>query len=114
GGKRLVGQVLGDFYAKRLVEALGSFLPLHIKVASLSKADAKRVAEVIHRFVIKPAGDKGYDKAEVMRGGIATRELHPDTLEVTKVRGLYAGGECVDMTGWLGGYNFQWAWASGY
>ena len=114
GGKRMVGQLLGDFYSRRLVEALGSFLPIQTKIASLSKADAKRIAETIHRFVVKPAGDKGYDKAEVMRGGIATEALEPTTLEAKKARGLHFGGECVDITGWLGGYNFQWAWASGY
>ncbi|SEK97015.1 hypothetical protein SAMN05421740_103131 [Parapedobacter koreensis] len=114
GGKRLVSQLLGDFYSRRLVEALGKFLPIDTKIASLGKAEAKRIAETIHRFALKPAGDKGYDKAEVMRGGVATDELHPQTLEAQKVAGLYFGGECVDMTGWLGGYNFQWAWASGY
>ena len=114
GGKRLVGQLLGDFYSRRLVEALGRFLPIQTKIASLSKADAKRIADTLHHFVVKPAGDKGYDKAEVMRGGIATGELAQTTLEAKKVPGLYFGGECVDITGWLGGYNFQWAWASGY
>jgi len=114
GGKRLVSQLLGDFYSRRLVEALGRFLPVQTKIASLGKVDAKRIAETIHQFVVKPAGDKGYDKAEVMRGGVATQELEQLTLEAKKVRGLYFGGECVDMTGWLGGYNFQWAWASGY
>lgn len=109
-----MGQLLGDFYSRRLVEALGRFLPIQTKIASLGKADAKRIADTIHHFVVKPAGDKGYDKAEVMRGGIATRELAQTTLEAKKVPGLYFGGECVDMTGWLGGYNFQWAWASGY
>lgn len=114
GGKRLVGQLLNDHFSKRLVEALGRFLPIDTKIASLSKADAQKVADTIHGFVVKPAGDKGYDKAEVMRGGVATAELDPDSLVAKKVPGLYFGGECVDMTGWLGGYNFQWAWASGY
>lgn len=114
GGRRLVGQLLGDFYSKRLVEALGSFLPIQTKIASLGRAEAKRMADAIHRFVVKPAGDKGYDKAEVMRGGVATHELIPETLQAKNVPGLFFGGECVDMTGWLGGYNFQWAWASGY
>lgn len=114
GGKRLVSQLLGDFYSRKLVESLGKFLPIDTKVASLSKVDAKKIAETIHRFQLKPAGDKGYDKAEVMRGGVATHELDPKTLAAKKVPGLYFGGECVDMTGWLGGYNFQWAWASGY
>lgn len=96
------------------MEALGKFLPIHLKIASLSKADAKLINTTIHQFTVKPAGDKGYDKAEVMRGGISTDELHPKTLESKKMSGMYFGGEAVDITGWLGGYNFQWAWASGY
>lgn len=114
GGARMVRQLLGDFYSRRLVESLGKFLPIDTKIASLGKADAKRIAATIHRFTVTPAGDKGYDKAEVMRGGVATHELVPQTLEAKRVPGLYFGGEGVDMTGWLGGYNFQWAWASGY
>lgn len=114
GGRRLVAQVLGDLYPRRFVEAMGKFLPIDTKIASLGKVDAKRITETIHRFTVKVAGDKGYDKAEVMRGGVDTQELDPLTLEAKKITGLYFGGECVDMTGWLGGYNFQWAWAGGY
>lgn len=114
GGARLVRQLLADFYPRRLVEALGKFLPIDTKIASLSKADAKQVEATIHRFTVMPAGDKGYDKAEVMRGGVATHELVPHSLEAKRVPGMYFGGEGVDLTGWLGGYNFQWAWASGY
>ncbi|WP_270089871.1 NAD(P)/FAD-dependent oxidoreductase [Sphingobacterium sp. SYP-B4668] len=114
GGRRLVSQVLHDYFTKRMVEALGQFLPINTKVASLSKADSKSIIDTIHRFSVKPAGDKGYDKAEVMRGGISTDELNARTLESKKIAGLYFGGEAVDVTGWLGGYNFQWAWASGY
>lgn len=113
-GKRTVGQLLNDHFTKKMVDALGEFLPIQLKIASLSKADAKLVSESIHQFKVKPAGDKGYDKAEVMRGGIATDELNPKTLESKKQEGLYFGGEAVDITGWLGGYNFQWAWAAGY
>lgn len=114
GGKQMMAQLLQFYFSKRLVESLGKILPLDTKIASLSKADAKRIADTIHRFQVKPASDKGYDKAEVMRGGVATHELDPHTLESLKVPGLYFGGEAVDMTGWLGGYNFQWAWASGF
>ena len=114
GGKRLVSQLLNDFFTKKMVDALGAFLPLQTKIASLSKADAKLIIERIHKFQVKPAGDKGYDKAEVMRGGVSTTELHAKTLAAKKVPGLYFGGEAVDITGWLGGYNFQWAWAAGY
>ena len=73
-----------------------------------------KIESLIHEFKVKPAGDKGYDKAEVMRGGLSTDELSSKTLETKKVPGLFFGGECVDVTGWLGGYNFQWAWASGF
>jgi len=114
GGKRLVSSILNDYFTKRMVEALGKFLPLETKIASLSKADAKLIIDTIHKFKVKAAGDKGYDKAEVMRGGVSTAELHAKTLESKRVRGLFFGGEAVDVTGWLGGYNFQWAWASGY
>lgn len=114
GGKRLVGQMLNDFFTRKMVDALGKFLPLDVKIASLSKIDAKLIIDTIHNFKVKPAGDKGYDKAEVMRGGISTTELNPKTLESKKNPGLYFGGEAVDITGWLGGYNFQWAWAAGY
>ncbi len=114
GGKRTVAQVLQDHFSRKLVDALGSFLPLSLKIASLSKADAKLIHDSIHSFTVKPAGDKGYDKAEVMSGGIATDEINAKTMESKLVSGLYFGGEAMDVTGWLGGYNFQWAWASGY
>jgi len=114
GGKRLVSNILNDYFTKRMVEALGKFLPLDTKIASLSKVDANLIIDTIHKFKVKPAGDKGYDKAEVMRGGVSTAELNAKTLESKNVSGLFFGGEAVDITGWLGGYNFQWAWASGY
>jgi predicted Rossmann fold flavoprotein len=113
-GKTLLSTLLNRFYAKKLTEALGKFLPLDKTVASLTKAEIEKVHATVHHFVVKPAGDKGYDKAEVMRGGIDTDELSSKTLECKKVPGLYFGGECLDVTGWLGGYNFQWAWASGF
>lgn len=114
GGKRTVGQLLNDYFTRKMVDALGKYLPLGIKIASLSKVDAKLVVDTVHRFKVKPAGDKGYDKAEVMRGGVSTEELHAKNLESKKISGLYFGGEAVDITGWLGGYNFQWAWAAGF
>lgn len=114
GGRQMLGQLLQGYFTRRMVDAFAKFLPLDIKIASLSKADAQLVVDTIHRFKVKPAGDKGYDKAEVMRGGVSTSELNPKTLEAKKIPGLYFGGEAVDITGWLGGYNFQWAWAAGY
>ncbi|MGE6219388.1 NAD(P)/FAD-dependent oxidoreductase [Nubsella zeaxanthinifaciens] len=113
GGVQL-STLLNRFYTKKFTEALGKFLPLTKLIADLSKAEMESLTQTIHHFVVKPAGDKGYDKAEVMRGGIDTDELSSKTLESKKLSGCYFGGECVDVTGWLGGYNFQWAWASGF
>ena len=113
-GRKLLLNLLAELYTRKFAEALGVYLPVNKNLASLTKEDIQKTESLIHEFKVKPAGDKGYDKAEVMRGGIATDELSSKTLEAKKVKGLYFGGECVDVTGWLGGYNFQWAWASGY
>jgi predicted Rossmann fold flavoprotein len=113
-GNQSLRTFLSNIYTKKLADAFGKFLPLETNLASLNKADLENIEQFIHHFTVKPAGDKGYDKAEVMRGGISTDELSSKTLEAKKVPGLFVGGECVDVTGWLGGYNFQWAWASGY
>jgi hypothetical protein len=113
-GKKLLQNFLALYIPSRLAEAMGTYLPNDKNIASLSLADLQEIENRIHHFEIKPAGDKGYEKAEVMRGGIATHELSSKSLEAKKVPGLFFGGECVDVTGWLGGYNFQWAWASGY
>lgn len=113
-GKKHLNNFLTKYYTKKFVEALHDILPTDKNLASLSKDDLLTIESFIHHFKVKPAGDKGYDKAEVMRGGVSTAELSSKTLESKKVKGLYFGGECVDVTGWLGGYNFQWAWASGY
>ncbi|MCY1517549.1 hypothetical protein D9M68_522330 [compost metagenome] len=113
-GKTVLSTLLSRFYSRKFTEALGKYLPLAKPVADLNKAELQLVRQTIHSFIVKPAGDKGYDKAEVMRGGIDTNEISSKTLECKTIGGLYFGGECVDVTGWLGGYNFQWAWASGY
>lgn len=113
-GRKLFLNLLAELYTRKFAEALGLYLPVSKNLASLTKEDIQKTASLIHEFKVKPAGDKGYDKAEVMRGGVATDELSSKSLEAKKVKGLYFGGECVDVTGWLGGYNFQWAWASGY
>lgn len=113
-GKKLLGNYLEKFYSRKFVEAMSAKIPATKNLASLSNQDLENIEQAIHYFEVKPAGDKGYEKAEVMRGGIDTNELSSKTLEAKKVPGLFFGGECVDVTGWLGGYNFQWAWANGY
>ncbi len=113
-GKKLLNSFLAELYSRKFADALNKFLPVEKNLASLTKEEIQNIDQLIHHFKVKPAGDKGYDKAEVMRGGVSTDELSSKTLESKKVKGLYFGGECVDVTGWLGGYNFQWAWASGF
>jgi predicted Rossmann fold flavoprotein len=113
-GKKMLLSFLAGLFTRKFAEALSDELPADKNLASLTKDDIESIAGIIHKFKVKPAGDKGYDKAEVMRGGVSTDELSSKTLESKKVPGLFFGGECVDVTGWLGGYNFQWAWASGF
>ena len=113
-GKQILLNFLGGIYTRKFAEALAGYLPIDKTIGSLNKADLETIQQFIHHFQVKPAGTKGYEKAEVMSGGVSTSELSSKTLESKKVKGLYFGGECVDVTGWLGGYNFQWAWASGF
>ena len=113
-GKKVLANFLTAFYTRKFIDAIAKFIPTEKNIASLTKEDLLAIETFIHHFKVKPAGDKGYDKAEVMRGGVATDELSSKTLAAKKVPGLFFGGECVDVTGWLGGYNFQWAWACGY
>jgi predicted Rossmann fold flavoprotein len=78
----------------------------------LTDAGLARLEQALHHFTVVPAGTEGFAKAEVTAGGVDTRELDSHTMMSRRVPGLYFAGEVVDVTGWLGGYNFQWAWAS--
>jgi len=83
----------------------------------MNRISARELAEIarqLQQWQITPAGTEGYAKAEVTLGGVDTSELSSKTMEARRVPGLYFVGEVVDVTGWLGGYNFQWAWASGH
>lgn len=80
----------------------------------LSEKRLEQFCQKLHAWPLHPSGTVGYSKAEVTRGGVDTDELSSKTLEAKKIPGLYFIGEVVDVTGWLGGYNFQWAWASGW
>ena len=77
-------------------------------------AASPAIESALHDWQVQPGGTLGYNKAEVTAGGVDTRELSSKTMGATKVAGLYFIGEVVDVTGWLGGYNFQWAWSSGH
>jgi predicted Rossmann fold flavoprotein len=94
----------------RLAERLAASEPL----AEWTDKECRKLAEAVHRFRVEPAGTAGYEKAEVTAGGVDTNELSSTTMEAKRQKGLFFIGEAVDVTGWLGGYNFQWAWASAY
>jgi predicted Rossmann fold flavoprotein len=98
----------------RLADALADRLGLERELGNVSDKDLRAAQTRLADWRFAPNGTEGYAKAEVTAGGIATAELSSRTMEATKVPGLYAIGEAVDVTGWLGGYNFQWAWASAY
>ncbi len=98
---------------ERLAETLAERLAVEGELGNCRDAGLKSAQERLARWAFEPNGTEGYAKAEVMAGGISTRALSQKTMEASKVPGLFAIGEAVDVTGWLGGYNFQWAWASG-
>ena len=96
----------------RLAQRLCQMYDWNQPLGQMSNAAIRAMARALHQWEITPAGTEGYAKAEVTRGGVDTAALSPKTMEAREVPGLYFIGEVVDVTGWLGGYNFQWAWAS--
>jgi predicted Rossmann fold flavoprotein len=98
----------------RLADALADRLALERELGNIADKDLRAAQAQLSDWRFAPNGTEGYAKAEVTAGGISTTELSSRTMEAAKVPGLYAIGEAVDVTGWLGGYNFQWAWASGF
>lgn len=112
GAKQQASTVMGKFWPKRLAEQwLGE--AGQRKFAEWSDKGIRAMAEQIQNWHVLPSGTAGLRKAEVMAGGVDTDALDQRTLGVKGIEGLYFLGEAVDVTGWLGGYNFQWAWASG-
>jgi len=113
--KRQIGNLLAEWTPARLAHA---WLDTHdvradARLADLPDRTLRRIGEGLSQWMLTPTGTEGYRKAEVTRGGVDTRELSSATMMSARVPGLYFVGEAVDVTGWLGGYNFQWAWASG-
>jgi predicted Rossmann fold flavoprotein len=105
---------LGDHMPMRLAETLADRASLSGELVDHKDAALEAVEQRLSAWPFHPNGTEGFAKAEVTVGGISTDELSSRTMESNKVPGLYAIGEAVDVTGWLGGYNFQWAWASGW
>ncbi len=113
-GRLSVGRVLARHVPDRLAQAILARLAVGGTLADQNGAALDRIAAAVHRWQVRPAGSEGYRTAEVTLGGVDTRGLDARTMEVRSVPGLYFIGELVDVTGWLGGYNFQWAWSSGW
>ncbi|MDT0681527.1 NAD(P)/FAD-dependent oxidoreductase [Roseicyclus sp. F158] len=106
--------VLSEHLPNRLAEVLAARVGLQTEMGNTSDKEIARVAGELQALTFHPTGTEGFAKAEVTAGGISTDALSSRTMEAKSVPGLYAIGEAVDVTGWLGGYNFQWAWASGW
>ena len=108
-----LGTALAEHLPARLAKALAARVGLAQVLGNVADAVLDRAAAVLTDLTFHPTGTEGYAKAEVTAGGIDTAGLSSTTMEARSVPGLYAIGEAVDVTGWLGGYNFQWAWSSG-
>ena len=119
GNRQQLSTVLAGLWPRRLAEQWLAHTPVSMGDAvSVRLADASNkllhdLAQRVHHWTLAPSGTAGYKKAEVMRGGVDTHDLNQKSMQAKAVSGLYFVGEAVDVTGWLGGYNFQWAWSSG-
>jgi hypothetical protein len=114
GSRTELKNVLAERLPRRFAERYCEVNELDLRVNQLNQPQLEEVSKGLHNWRIKPQGTVGYRKAEVTRGGVDTDELSSKTMESKQVPGLYFIGEVVDVTGQLGGFNFQWAWASAY
>ena len=107
-------RVLRQRLPNRLVEQLSGLCFEDQKIGAASSEMLRLLGKRLNDWPFTPGGSEGYRTAEVTLGGIDTDEVSSKTFELKKVPGMYVVGEALDVTGWLGGYNFQWAWASGW
>ncbi|RYE11044.1 MAG: NAD(P)/FAD-dependent oxidoreductase [Hyphomicrobiales bacterium] len=112
--KSALQTVLAEVLPKRVAQMIAEEIALPGMIGDFSDKKIAAATEGLTRWTLKPTGSEGYRTAEVTLGGVDTRGLNSTTMEARAVPGLYFIGEVVDVTGWLGGYNFQWAWASGW
>ena len=111
----LLSTVLSKHYSKRMVQVLLDFMKQPNKpMKQYQGKQLNQVAEAFHQWTVKPNGTEGYRTAEVTLGGVNTDHLSSKTMQARDIEGLFFIGEVVDVTGWLGGYNFQWAWSSAW
>lgn len=113
--RRQLANQLAEWMPVRLAQcwAIQHGLPPQARLADIADKALRRLASGLQQWTLTPDGTEGFRKAEVTRGGVDTRELSSSTMMSKRLPGLYFIGEAVDVTGWLGGYNFQWAWSSG-
>jgi hypothetical protein len=113
--KKNLGNLVSQWLPSRLAEGLlhANGFRADARIADMPDKQLRKLGDALNRWTIVPNGSEGYRKAEVTCGGVDTKELSQQTMMANKVPGLHFIGESVDVTGWLGGYNFQWAWASG-
>ena len=112
--KQNISNVLSDFLPNKLAISITSLLNTNQKIGESSNSTLNKISNFINKLNVLPTGTEGYKTAEVTLGGIDTNEINAATMECKKYSGLYFIGEVVDVTGHLGGHNFQWAWSSGY
>jgi predicted flavoprotein YhiN len=110
----LLSNFLKEYFPNRFIDNWGEANIEPKKLTEYRIKDLEKIASDLHNFQVTINGTEGYLKAEVTAGGVDTKELSSKTMSSLKVPNLYFIGESVDVTGWLGGYNFQWAWASGF
>jgi hypothetical protein len=113
-GRKAAHTALGEWLPRRLAEKVAEDAGATANLADASDKTLRKVAEAVNGWRIKPVGSEGYRTAEVTLGGVDTRDLDSKTFQARATPGLHFIGEVVDVTGWLGGYNFQWAWSSGW
>ena len=113
-GSLSIKNSLARFMPLKISEMIVKNYNLRGNLADQNNLELKNISDAVHNWSIKPIGSEGYRTAEVTLGGIDTNELNSKTMESKKMEKLYFIGEVVDVTGWLGGYNFQWAWSSGW
>lgn len=106
--------LLSKYLSERMAASLVEILGFNDSISQLSKQKITHINQLIHEYTFIPSGTEGYKKAEVTKGGVSTKSLNSKTMMSNDVDGLYFIGEVVDVTGWLGGYNFQWAWSSAH
>jgi len=113
-GRQEIHNVLATLLPRRLAKDIVDAQHCTGILADLPDAKLRELSDAVNDWRVTPAGSEGYRTAEVTLGGVDTRDLDSRTMEAKPMRGLYFIGEVVDVTGWLGGYNFQWAWSSGW